>query len=92
MELIEAAATHGDEVMSLAVKASPAARRVFALNAESLLPLARRYGHEVLELEAKAPGLGERAFTVFGEQDAKLVAAKMGIPAMSRSPPGTLRS
>lgn len=74
LELIEAAAKHGDDVMKLAVEVSPAARRVFALETEALLPLARRIGPEALELEAKAPGKAAKVLQVFGDDAGKVIA------------------
>jgi hypothetical protein len=74
LELIEASSKYGDDVMKFAVEASPAARRVLALNAEALLPLARRVGADALELEAKAPGLSAKLFAVFGDDAGKVIA------------------
>ena len=74
LELIEAAAKHGDDVLRIAAEASPAARRVLGLNAEALLPLARRFGPEALELEARAPGIAGRIFAAFGDDAGKLIA------------------
>lgn len=74
LELIEATAKHGDDVMKFAVDASPAARRVLALNTDRLLPLARRVGSEALEIEAKAPGLAGDVFSVFGDDAGKIIA------------------
>jgi hypothetical protein len=74
LELIEATTKYGDDVMRLAVDASPAARRVFALNTEALLPLARRVGPEALELEAKVPGLAGNVFSTFGDDAGKIIA------------------
>jgi hypothetical protein len=74
LELIEATVKYGDDVMKYALEASPNARRVFALNAETLLPLARRVGPEALEVEAKAPGLAGKVFTSFGDDAGKVIA------------------
>lgn len=74
LELIEATAKYGDDVMRVAVEASPAARRQFALDAEKLLPLARRVGPEALEVEAKAPGLAGKFFENFGDSAGKRCA------------------
>ena len=74
LELIDGTIKYGDDVMRLAVDASPAARRVFALNTEALLPLARRVGPEALELEAKAPGLAGHIFATFGDNAGKIIA------------------
>ena len=74
LELLEAVPRYGDEVIKIAAKASPQARRAFAMNVPELLPLARRVGVESLELEAKAPGLSSRAFQVFGDDAGKAIA------------------
>jgi histone H3/H4 len=74
LELLEAVQRYGDEVITIAAKASPQARRAFAMNVPELLPLARRVGVESLELEAKAPGLSSRAFQVFGDDAGKAIA------------------
>jgi len=74
LELIEATTKYGDDVMRLAVDATPAARRVFALNTEALLPLARRVGPDALELEAKVPGLAGSVFSTFGDDAGKIIA------------------
>jgi len=74
LELIEATAKYGDDVMQFAVEASPGARRILALNAETLLPLARRVGPEALEVEAKAPGLASKIFASFGDDAGKIIA------------------
>lgn len=74
IELLEAAPRYGDEVVELAIKASPQARRAFAQNIPELFPIARRVGTEALELEAKSPGLAVRAFKVFGDDAGKALA------------------
>jgi hypothetical protein len=74
LELLEAIPRYGDEVVTIAAKASPQARRAFAMNVPELLPLARRVGVASLELEAKAPGLSSRAFRVFGDDAGKAIA------------------
>jgi len=77
LELIEATTKYGDDVMRLAVDASPAARRVLALNTEALLPLARRVGPDAIELEAKAPGLAGNVFSIFGDDAGKIIAKQV---------------
>ncbi len=74
LEMLEAVPRFGDEIIDLGMKASPQARRVLALNAEELLPLARRVGVEAVELEAKVPGLSSRVFTAFGDDAGRAVA------------------
>ena len=77
LELLEATRVHGMEVMEFAAKVSPAARRVLALEAGRMLPLARVVGPEALELEAKAPGMAQRALDTFGIEGTRTVAAKV---------------
>ncbi len=74
IELIEAVPKHGDDVIDIALKASPAARRALARNLPDLLPLARRVGTEGLELEAKTPGLAAKVFATFGDDAGRVVA------------------
>lgn len=66
LELFEAAARHGDDVIAIAGKVGPATRRTLALEADRLVPLARRYGPEILDLEAEAPCLARRVAESFG--------------------------
>jgi hypothetical protein len=77
LELLEAVPKYGDEVFQIAQKASPQARRAFAMNIPELLPLARRIGPEALELEAKSPGLSSRVFKIFGDDAGKVVAKEV---------------
>lgn len=74
LELLEVGARHGDDVMQLAKAAGPAGQRALALQADRLVPLARRYGPVVLDLEARAPGLGGRVFSTFGDDVGAAVA------------------
>lgn len=74
MELVEASAKYGDDVMRVAVEATPAARRALALEPGRMLPLVRELGQEAVELEAKAPGLAQRVFTTFGDDGARQIA------------------
>ena len=74
LELIEAGTKYGDDVMRVAVEASPAARRVLALEPERMLPLVRELGEEAIEIEAKSPGLARRVFTNFGDDGARQIA------------------
>lgn len=84
LELLEATARHGDEVLALAKQAGPAGQRVLALEANRLLPLARQYGPTVLDLEARAPGLGGRVFTTFGTELAPAVAREAATEDLPR--------
>jgi hypothetical protein len=74
VELVEATAKYGDDVMRVAVEATPAARRILALEPGRMLPLVRELGEEALEIEAKSPGLARRAFTTFGDDGARQIA------------------
>lgn len=74
LEFVEAMPKYGDDMVKLASKASPAARRVLALNPQELVPLSRRVGVEALELEAKVPGQAKRVFDLFGEDGGLYVA------------------
>lgn len=85
LELVEASNRFGPDVMDYAVRVSPTATRMLALDTERLLPLARRYGPDALELEAKSPGLSERAFQLFGPEGAKFITrdvAREDIPRL----------
>lgn len=77
VELVEATAKYGDDVMRVAVEATPAARRVLALEPGRMLPLVRELGEEALEIEAKSPGLARRAFTTFGDDGARQIARQV---------------
>ncbi len=73
LEFLEIAAKHGDDVLEMGMKATPAARRALTNNV-GLLPLARRVGVEALELEAKCPGLSQRIFATFGDDMGRQIA------------------
>jgi hypothetical protein len=77
VELVEASAKYGDDVMRVAVEATPVARRVLALEPGRMLPLVREFGEEALEIEAKSPGLARRAFTTFGDDGARQIARQV---------------
>lgn len=74
LELLEAVPKYGDELVEIATRASPQARRALAMNTAELLPLARRVGVEAIELEAKVPGLASNVFRIFGDDAGKTVA------------------
>lgn len=74
LEMLEAVPKHGDDLMQIAMRASPQARRALALNVDEMLPLTKRVGLDALELEAKVPGLSTRAFQVFGDDAGKVLA------------------
>lgn len=74
IELVEASAKYGEDVMRVAVEATPAARRALALDPGRILPLVREFGQEAIELETKAPGLAQRVFTNFGDDGARQIA------------------
>jgi len=73
IEFLEIAAKHGDDVIEMGMKATPAARRALTENV-ALLPLARRVGVEALELEAKCPGLSKQIFATFGDDTGRHIA------------------
>ena len=84
IELLEAAARHGDDVLKVAKQAGPAGQRALALEADRLLPLARQYGPTVLDLEARAPGLGGPVFKTFGTDLAPAVAREAATADLPR--------
>lgn len=77
LEILEAVEKHGDEVAKIALQVTPPARRAFAMNADELLPLVKRYGPDVLELEAKSPGMAGKAFELFGEGAGREIAQRV---------------
>jgi hypothetical protein len=76
LEILEATAKHGDDVIRIGGEVTPLARRTLALNADELVPLARRVGVDAVELEARAPRLSTRVFGAFGDEGGKVVATK----------------
>jgi len=74
LELLEGAARYGDEVIDIAKKASPTARRAFACDLPNLLPLVQRVGAESLELEARTPGLASKIYHAFGDDAGGFIA------------------
>lgn len=74
LELLAAVPKHGDDLVVVAMKASPQARRALALNVDQMLPLTKRVGVEALELEAKMPGQAAHAFEIFGDDAGKTLA------------------
>lgn len=77
LELLEAGARYGDDVIRVAMEASPAARRALALDAGNLVPLVREFGQEALEIEAKSPGLARNVFANFGPDNARRIATQV---------------
>ncbi len=77
VELVQAASRYGDEVMLVAMKATPAARRVLAIEPSRMLPLVRELGEEAIEIEAKAPGFAPRVFSNFGDDGARYVGRQV---------------
>jgi hypothetical protein len=74
LELLEGTARYGDEVLDIAMKASPSARRAFACDLPNLLPLVRRVGVESVELEARTPGLASKIYRAFGDDAGGFIA------------------
>jgi hypothetical protein len=64
--LAEAAARHGDEVVTAALRV-PEAAPMLARRADELLPLVRSHGDDILRLEAKVPGLAVDAVRMYPE-------------------------
>ena len=77
LELVEASAEYGDDVMRAAVEATPLARRALALRPREILPLVRELGTEAAELEAMSPGLARRVFASFGDDGARQIARQV---------------
>jgi hypothetical protein len=77
LKLVEAGMRYGDDVMRVAVDATPAARRVLALEPERMLPLVRELGGEAIEIEAKSPGLARRVFANFDDDGARRIARQV---------------
>lgn len=84
LELLEAFPKHVDELLRIAVKASPKGRRALAMNVSEMLPLARRVGVEAVELEAKVPGQAAQVFRVFGDDAGKTVATAVATEDIPR--------
>jgi hypothetical protein len=74
IELVENVPKYGDDIIDIALKASPNARRTFARDLPELLPLTRRVGVDAVELEAKSPGLAAKVFTTFGDDGGRIIA------------------
>ena len=66
-ELLEAAARHGDDVLTHAARV-PAAARYIAARPQEALSLVGRYGDDALLLEARAPGMTEQAAALLGRE------------------------
>lgn len=77
LELLEGAVRYGDEVIDIAKKASPTARRAFACDLPNLLPLVRRVGAESVELEARVPGLALKVYNTFGDEAGGFIAKNL---------------
>jgi len=77
VELVEAVTKYGDDVMRVAVDATPAARRALALEPARMMPLVRDLGVEAVEIEARSPGLARRIFTSFGDDGARQIARQV---------------
>ena len=71
-EAIEQGAKHGEAFWRLGAQVPEAARRL-TLNADDLLPIAKRIGPDFLKLEAHAPGLGMKAVAAFSDDAVKYI-------------------
>jgi hypothetical protein len=84
LELLDAMPAYGDDVLQLAARSSPAGRRALALNAQDLVPLARRVGVDAIELEARVPGQATKVFELFGDDLGKIAATAVRTQDMPR--------
>jgi hypothetical protein len=84
LELLDAMPAYGDDVLQLTARSSPAGRRALALNAQDLVPLARRVGVDAIELEARAPGQATKVFELFGDDLGKVAATAVRTQDMPR--------
>jgi hypothetical protein len=73
LQLLEAGARHGDEVLKLASRVPEAARYIGASPGEAL-SLAARLGENGLRIEARMPGLASQAAEHFGKKELGLLA------------------
>jgi hypothetical protein len=73
LELLEAGAKHGDDVLKAARRVPGAARYLGARPAEAL-SLITRYGDDALLLEARAPGMAQQAISQFGRGELAFLA------------------
>ena len=76
LELIDAYAKYGDDILKYSMKV-PKATRVLALHADELLPLTRKLGTSVLQIEAKTPGLTKHIIKSFGNDSVKYFAREV---------------
>lgn len=73
LEAVEQGAKHGDDFWRLC-KLNPQAARSLALNADTLIPHAKRIGPEFLQLEGKLPGLALEATKHYGDDAIRTLA------------------
>ncbi len=66
-ELLEAAAKHGDDVLTQAARC-PAAARYIGARPQEALSLGTRLGDDAILLEARVPGMAEQAATLLGRE------------------------
>lgn len=76
-ELLEAAARHGDDVLTQAARCPAAARYIGACPQEALI-LGSRLGDDAILLEARVPGMAEQAATLLGRES---------LPRLAQAPP-----
>ena len=84
LEALEVVPKYGDDFVRMAMSASAQARRSLAVNADELMPLARRVGVAALEIEAKVPGQAGRAISIFGDDAAKVLANEVKVQDLPR--------
>ncbi len=73
LELLEAGAMYGDDILMAARRVPEAARYLGARPAEAL-GLVARYGDDALRLEARVPGMAEQAVAQFGRGELAVLA------------------
>ncbi len=73
LELLEAGAKHGDDILKAARRVPEATRYLGARPAEAL-GLVTRYGDDALRLEARVPGMAEQAVAQFGSGQLAVLA------------------
>lgn len=73
LELLEAGAKHGDDILNTARRVPEAARYLGAQPQEAI-KLVTQFGDDALLLEARVPGMAETAVTQFGPLESALIS------------------